>query len=200
MEARNEARSALREEKRGRFSPPPQPIPKAKIANGPWDLCPQVQMSQMCQVLDPAPWVPRTGGPLWRTVSCWVSPLPAPSASWPAIGARPWPMWCRVLLAKPPRSSPFAPHLDHRGLEKQSSEEAGGVGGKVPWKVPPSQAPSLRHSIHPAPSLAPLANLAKLSPLGQPLSQLGPRLLEVSESLGVHSLFPFWSQSPADPA
>lgn len=53
-----------------------------------------------------------------------------------------WCMWCGIL-GRAPRSSPFAPHLDGRGLEKQCSGEAGRVGGKVPGKVTPSQASSL---------------------------------------------------------
>ena len=43
-----------------------------------------------------------------------------------------------------PRSSPFAPHLDGRGVEKQSAEEAGGVGGRVPGKVTPSSIKSIQ--------------------------------------------------------
>lgn len=134
-------------------------------------------MSQMCQGLDPAPWVPGTGGPLWRAVCCWVSPPPAPSASWPATGTRPWPMWRRALLAEPPRSSPFAPHLDCRGLEKQSSEEAGGAGGKVPQgrSLSARLLPSAFSPSSPIPGS--LASLAGPSSLRQPLSQPGPRSL-----------------------
>lgn len=56
VETRSKAGSALRKEERGRSSPLPKPAPpKKKIANGAWDLCPQVQMSQRCQVLDRQP-------------------------------------------------------------------------------------------------------------------------------------------------
>ena len=105
---------------------PPTPVARAKLANGSWGLCPQVQMSQMCQALDPAPWVPGMGVPSGEQFVAGSALLLHFFPSWPP--SSPGPVAHVVLgsLGRAPRSSPFAPHLDGRGLEKQSTEEAGG--------------------------------------------------------------------------
>lgn len=75
-----QAGAARKDEKR-RSVPQAKHVPKAQIANGAWDLCPQVQMSQMCQVLETAPQVAGTRSSLWRTVCYYpvllLQPLPA---------------------------------------------------------------------------------------------------------------------------
>lgn len=133
--------------------------PKAQRANGAWGFCPQVQMSQMCHVLDAASQVAGTGSSLWRTVGYYaashsVAPIPHhPHESWL------WHMWC-CSLGKASRSSPFAPHLDCRGLEKQSYRVRRRLEWSGPVKVTPASIPSHLHSDRPG---------LDLSLLSQPL-------------------------------
>lgn len=82
--------------------------PKAQRANGAWGFCSQVQMSQMCHVLDSTSQVAGTGSSLWRTVCYYVA---SPSAASPPTHSptmNPGYGLCNVALLAKPRS---APHL-----------------------------------------------------------------------------------------
>lgn len=139
-----QAGAAWRDEKR-RSLHQAKHVPKAQIANGVWDLCPQVQMSQMCQVLETAPQVAGTRSSLWRTVCYYTALLlqPLPAAC-PPFESGLQSMWCRSL-GRASCGSPFASHLDCRGLEKQSYRVRRRLDWRGPTKVTPTRALSLLH-------------------------------------------------------
>lgn len=120
---KRQAGSALTEENRARFSSPTPACPQSKKSK--WCLGPLPSSPNVPNVPSPGPsplgsW--DSGGwgvPLWRTACCLVGPPPVPFCLLACHRSQArWAMWYRDLLAEPPRSSPFAPHLDCGGPRK----------------------------------------------------------------------------------